>query len=354
MRRGLLIAAALAVLVTTLAAAQAPRVRTALDTTLVSVGDRLQLTVTVEHAPGQTVVWPDSLSLDPFEILGAEALAPTEVGGRVVSGVRLTLTVFELGDLEVPAFELAVQGQDGASTVVPTDAFGVTVQSVGLDEGGDIRAIRGPLGIPIGVIYVLPCLLLLLALAGLAYWLWRRSRRDDSPDRRSVIIPRLPHEEAYEALDKLEASNLLQEGEIKQYHIEVSEIVRTYIEGRFDVYALEMTTGEVMDDLRTSGIDADAHYAFEAFLNRCDMVKFAKLRPTPDACRQKVAAARELVDLTRPQVMDLAEKTAKETTEEAVKESSNVSMEPSKEESVESSAAVEAGEPALEAAGEGG
>ena len=78
---GVFAALALAVVAPSATTAQAPRVRTALDTTLVSVGDRLQLTVTVEHAPGETVVWPDSLSLDPFEILGAELLAPTQRRG---------------------------------------------------------------------------------------------------------------------------------------------------------------------------------------------------------------------------------------------------------------------------------
>jgi hypothetical protein len=299
-------AAALAVLAPRAAMAQAPRVRTALDTTLVSVGDRLQLTVTVEHTPGGSVVWPDSLSLEPFEILGAELLAPTEIEGRAVTGVRLTLTIFELGDLEIPSFDFNVQGPDGSATLVSSDPYGVTVQSVGLDEGGDIRAIRGPLGIPIGVIYVLPWLLLLVALGLLAFWLWRRRRGgDDSATRRSVIIPRLPHEEAYEALDRLEASDLLQRAEIKEYHIRVSEIIRTYVEGRFDVFALEMTTGEVMEGLRETGLDDDVLAAFDGFLSRCDLVKFAKLRPAPDASRRVLDTARELVDRTRPWVEDL-------------------------------------------------
>ena len=208
--------------------------------------------------------------------------------------------------------EFFVKPPEGRGTEVElpqrgTDAYGVSVQSVGLDEGGDIRAIRGPLGIPIGVIYVLPWLLLLLAIGLAAFWLWRRWRggADDGP-RRSVIIPRLPHEEAYEALDRLEASSLLEQMEIKQYHISVSEIIRSYVEGRFDIFALELTTCEVMEGLHESGLDDDELAAFDTFLSRCDLVKFAKLRPTPHACRQVLATARELVDRTRPRVADFA------------------------------------------------
>ncbi len=289
-------------------AAQEPRVGTTLDKTLLGVGDRLELAVRVEHASGETVLWPDSLSLAPFELLGVELLPPEDVEGGVVSGARFTLTVFELGDLELPGFELGVEDSDGSSVPLFTDPYGVTVESVGLDEGGDIRAIRGPLGMPISVIHLLPWLLLLLAAACVAYWLWRRRRRDEGEDvpRRSAILPRLPHEEAYEALDRLEASNLLERGEIKEYHIVVSEIIRTYVEGRFDVYALEMTTGEVIEGLGDRGLEGGTLGAFHDFLGACDLVKFAKLRPTPAGCRQVLARARELVDRTRPVFEDFA------------------------------------------------
>ena len=288
--------------------AQEPRVRTTLDKTRVRVGDRLELTVAVEHAAGETVLWPDSLSLAPFELLGAEVLPPGGVEDGVVSGARFTLTVFELGDLELPGLELGVERPDGSSVPLFTDPYGVTVESVGLDEGGDIRAIRGPLGMPIGVIYVLPWLLLLLGVALFAYWLWRRRRGGEVEEepRLSVLLPRLPHEEAYEALARLEASNLLERGEIKEYHIVVSEIIRTYVEDRFDVGALEMTTGEVIEALGARGLERDTLGGFRDFLEGCDLVKFAKLRPPPERCRRWLAQAREFVDLTRPRVEDFA------------------------------------------------
>ena len=287
--------------------AQAPRIVTELDTALVSVGDRMAFTVRVEHDPASIVVWPDSLDLGSIEVLGAEFLPTDDEGGRTNTGARFTLAAFELGDIEIPSFEIRVEAPDGSSTTLSTDTCVITVQSVGLDEGGDIRAIRGPLGIPLSVIYVLPWILLLALLGGLGYWLWVKRRPVEASQRRSVVIPRFPHEDAYEALARLEASHLLERGEIKEYHILASEIIRTYVEGRFGVYALEMTTGEVVEGLQGVDLPRVDVQAFEVFGNRCDLVKFAKLRPAPDACRDILEAARAFVDQTQPRVDQVVE-----------------------------------------------
>jgi hypothetical protein len=284
--------------------AQAPRIFTELDTALVSLGDRMAFTVRVEHDPAAIVVWPDLLDFGVVEVLGAEDIPPENEGGRAITGARFTLAAFELGDIEIPGFEIRVDAPDGSSTTLSTDTYVITVQSVGLDEGGDIRAIRGPLGIPLSVIYILPWILLLALLGGLGYWLWVRRRPAEASPRRSVVIPRFPHEDAFEALARLEASDLLERGEIKEYHTLASEIIRTYIEGRFRVYALEMTTGEVVEGLRGAHLPGDDVRAFDTFARRCDLVKFAKLRPAPDACRDILEAARAFVDRTQPRVDD--------------------------------------------------
>ncbi len=282
--------------------AQAPRVRTELDTALVSVGDRMSFTVRVEHDPAASVVWPDSLNLGPVEVLDAEILPAVSEGGSTVTSARFTLAAFELGDLEIPSLDLRVEAPDGSATTVSTDPYMVMVQSVGLDEGGDIRAIRGPLGIPLSVIYVLPWVLLVLVLGALGYWLWKRRKPVEASPRRSVVMPRFPHEDAHEALGRLEASGLLQRGEIKEYHILASEIVRTYVEGRFGVYALELATWEVIEALRSEGLAGDAVQTFVGFADRCDLVKFAKFRPGPEACRDLIQNARAFVDQTQPRI----------------------------------------------------
>ncbi|HEX9887529.1 MAG TPA: hypothetical protein VGA70_13615 [Longimicrobiales bacterium] len=301
----LAVAAALA-LAPRAVAAQEPRVRAELDTALVSVGDRLTLTVTVEHAPGAMVVWPDSLDLAPFEVLGAQLAPPTTrpdpERGTVTSTLRVALTAFELGDLVLPSFEVAVVDGDD-TTALATDAWAVTVSSVGLDEGGGIREIKGPLAIARSVVVVGLWALLALALLAAGAWLWRRrSRGEDEPTRLGVDIPRAPHVLAYEALDRLAASGMLERGEVEAFHVAVSEIVRTYVEGRFGVWAMEMTTGEVVASLKDVGVLTPLLLDLRDFLGRCDLVKFAKLRPLPEDSAPLLDSARAIVDRTRPRV----------------------------------------------------
>ena len=284
------------------AAAQtgAPAVSSTLEPAQIAVGDRARLILRVEHDAGASVTWPDSESLGPFEVLERRVDGPRVEGGRAVSSAELVLTAFELGDLEVPGIEIEVAGADGDAVMLETEPAPVTVASVGLDEGGDIRAIKGPLDIPLNVLTLLPWLAGVLLSAGIGYWLWRRSR-GRAPDSilAPVEPPRPAHETAYEAFRILEAGRLPERGEVKTFHIRASDIVREYVEGRFGVDALEMTTREVLDGLRAHAVEEAILGDFRHLLERCDLVKFAKDRPVLERCNEVIPLGRSLVDRTR-------------------------------------------------------
>jgi len=280
---------------------QAPRLRTDVDTTVVTVGDPITLQISVDHAPDARVAWPDSLDLAPFEVLGARASGPSTQGGVAQSSLTVALAAYELGDLEIPGFQVAVVGAQGDTTFLDTNPFGIHVESVGLDEGGDIRALKGPLGLPLNRARVALWVLALALMGAMAFALYRRFRRgrEEPGQAMGPAVPaRPPHEVALEALARLEASPLLERGDVKEYHIQLSDILRTYVEGRFRVPALEMTTRDIVAGLERAGVEPSVRQGFNRFLDRCDMVKFAKNRPNAETSRQTLALGRSLVEET--------------------------------------------------------
>lgn len=281
------------------------RIQADVDTTLVTVGDRITMTVAVDHPAGTRVVWPDSLRLAPFEVLDATVGPARTTGDRSVTVARLSLAAFELGELEIPPIEVSVVGAEGGEPeTLATDRFGIEVVTVGADDTGDIRDIRGPLWIPVSLLRVGLAGLLLLLPALLAFVLYRRFRagRGDAAPAPRAAPPRPAHELALEALAALEASPLLERGQVKEYHIEVSDILRTYVERRFGVDALEMTTREVLGGLAEVGLDREVVEPLGRFLTQCDMVKFAKVRPDDADSLAVLRLGRDIVERTIPVV----------------------------------------------------
>jgi hypothetical protein len=280
-----------------------PRIQTSIDTTRVTVGDRIGLTVTVEHPSGSRVRWPDSLRMAPFEVFDASVEPTRTAEGRSLTTARFSLAAFELGALEVPGFDVEVVAPDGTVETLETDRFAIEVQSVGVDESGDIRQIRGPLGIPVSAFWILIALLALLVPALLAYVLYRRfrSKPEQAPGVRGPP-PRPAHEVALEALGALEGSALLARGAFKEYHVRAAEILRTYVERRFRVDALEMTTKELLHALEQGGVAEGVRTDLRRFLDQCDLVKFAKGVPSIDGSRALVALGRRIVEASIPTV----------------------------------------------------
>jgi len=80
---------------------------------------------------------------------------------------------------------------------------------------------------------------------------------------------------------------LWQAGKVKEYYPELTDIVRVYIEDRFAVMAIEMTTHEILDGLKKHLINDEAMQKLRGSLELADLVKFAKANPTPlenDTC----------------------------------------------------------------------
>lgn len=151
----------------------------------------------------------------------------------------------------------------------------------------DIRDIRGPKYIPSPWLW--PAWFGgALALGALGYAAWRWSRR-------TLAKAKLPYEIALDQLE--EARALMQPENAREFSIAVSEIVRNYIEDRFQVLAARRTTEEFLYDLLESS-DAllASHRALLAdFLIHCDLAKFARWILSIEEMENMLQSARTFV-----------------------------------------------------------
>jgi hypothetical protein len=98
-----------------------------------------------------------------------------------------------------------------------------------------------------------------------------------------IVKPKIPsHIIALEKLEKLKSENLWQEGKLKQYHSALTEIIREYIENRFNIQALEQTSEEILIGFRNVAIDEESRSKLKQLLILADLVKFAKEHPLPN------------------------------------------------------------------------
>jgi hypothetical protein len=104
---------------------------------------------------------------------------------------------------------------------------------------------------------------------------------------------------ALEALAALERRQVETEAEVAAFFVDVSAIVRRYIEDRFRLRAPELTTEEFLEvALRGPALVAEHRAELARFLEHADLVKFARHRPDPNACKDAIAEARAFVNAT--------------------------------------------------------
>jgi hypothetical protein len=131
------------------------------------------------------------------------------------------------------------------------------------------------------------------SLTGLALFLagwsvWRR--------RGSVARSLTPDQWALQEIDRISAWPRGNDAEVERFYTAICDVIRRYLELRFQLPALEQTTSEFFASLRSSSqLPAGHHELLRRFLERCDLVKFARAASSPEECQEMVATARQII-----------------------------------------------------------
>jgi len=298
-----------------IAAAQEPvRLSAKADAATYRIGDWIDvhITCTVE-----SVV--DSIAPVVRDSIGSFELIKLERIDKEPSWLlRLSKTDSGRAYLPPVPFRYFVKNDTTPKTAYTNPIF-LTLTGMAFDPKGDIKDIKRPLSAPWLFIDYLPFIIaiLLLAGAGAGYFVYRKKKKQKADALSTVKITVPPHREALTALRLLEEKKLWQQGLVKQYYSETTEIVRLFFEKRWSIVALEMTSDEILVQMKQIPEALTVWRDMETFFLIADLVKFAKYQPVPSDHEKEMQLAYGIVRAMIPKDENAAPPATAEKTKEA-------------------------------------
>ena len=286
-------------------------VSAAIDSTTLFIGDQTDLHLRATCEAGEQVQLP---MLDEQLISGVEIVDRTIVDttilsdGRVQYNQYLTLTSFEDSLFYIEPLPF-VSGED---TVWSESLMLNVVQPFEIDSTDmAITDIKGIYRAPIWWWGILRWVLLSIAIAGVGvggYYLitYLRRRTGNINETMTPIEPLRPADEvALEKLDIIREQKIWQTGQIKEYHTQLTDVVREYIARRFDVSSTEQTSDETLRAMRPLlNNQKELYEQLRKMLTLADLVKFAKWSATPDENELSLRSAYAFVKETTKSILE--------------------------------------------------
>jgi hypothetical protein len=276
-------------------------VRALLDTNKALIGDQLTLKLLVQK-PSDTwqVKFPDlkdSLSSE-IEIVRKGPVDTAKTADGIGLSQELLITVFDTGFFEVPELPFVIYSSSARDTI---RTLPVAFQMLSVKADSTIHDIRGVYRMPLSFRETIPWM---LALAGVWLLIWVILRvlrnRKIRPAGQVLKARREPADViAIRELEKLKDEKPWLNNRIKLYYIRISEILRTYLEDRYQIQAMEQTTDEIMSALKPLQIGTSEFSQLNEILKLSDLVKFAKVIPDTEENAVQVDRAVEFVKNTK-------------------------------------------------------
>lgn len=277
-------------------------ITTQVSQTAISIGDKIEYTVTVHADPKFKVEFPKfAENIGGFDIKDFGAIEPKKHKEGMVYRQRYTLDSYTIGRHTIPEPIVFYTDAEGRKFEIEGEALTVEVKSVLPDdkEPQDIKDIPDPVELPVNNAALLVGIIIgaLVIAGGAAVFLWLKKRKESQGE----IVRKPPHVIAYEQLEKLVASGLIEAERIEEYYVVLSDTIRTYLENRFGLRAPEMTTEEFLAAAANNSVLKDEHKKMlSRFLTHCDLVKFARYGPDVEEMNSAYESAKQFVDESAP------------------------------------------------------
>jgi len=302
------------------AQAQKASVQASVEPAEILIGEQAIINLKIIAPKDKVVLFPiyESQIIPGLEVL-AMPKPDTIVENNVMTlNVKYLVTSFDSTLYHIPAIPV----YDGTDTIY-SNSFGLKVTSPALKDStlaylekmntgqtdsidfnqlqlNDIKPIRKPPFVItdyLWVLWIFLGILLLLLITGFTVYLVLRKKNKGYFFTPPVVLP--PHVRAIQALDKLKEEKIWMQGREKEFYTKVTDILRQYIFDRYRINAMEMTSGEILNEIRKETDVASVYENLKQILSVSDLVKFAKYKPFTDENDLSMMNAYFFVNQTR-------------------------------------------------------
>jgi hypothetical protein len=277
-----------------------------LDTNLIAIGDQINLLLSVEQPKDLRIEFPvfsDSIG-SSVEIIkqSLQDTIPME-NGNIKVNKNFLVTSFEDGLHKMNPFEFKIH-KDNLMKIIRTDTVLLGVKTFEIDTTKANFDIVMPIETPIAFAEIAPWLfggLLVVAILALVF-IYLRKRKKNQPLFTKTKPAEPAHVIALRRLDKIKKQKLWETGKIKEFHSELTDTLRFYLDERFQLSTQESTTDEILEATKSVDTDAEWKEKLKEILELADLAKFAKLTPLQDENERSLKYAYKLIETSLVEV----------------------------------------------------
>ena len=281
---------------------------TSIDVTKNKIGAEFKLTVKTNVDTLSKVAFPNVKNFGTLEVIQSYPIDTIKKNDRYELIKKYGLTQFDTGKFTIPRACVLINNKPFFTDSIKVEVANVVVDTL-KQKMFDIKPIAEAPSSKSWIWKLLLTLLLLFGIGAFVYWYLKiRQKKKIEED-----LYKTPIEKATSLLNSLEKKQLWQKGEVKEYYSQLTDIARNYIEEAIEIPAMESTTSELIEGLRTASLKKKMALTPETIVNlervlqQADLVKFAKSKPldfeiTED--RQKIERAIVTLDKSIPVVVE--------------------------------------------------
>lgn len=264
------------VLLSNIAYAQKTEVGMYIDSTKFIIGDQINAILKVKTENKELVKWPELKdSLSSLEIVSKTKIDTLVENNYKTLSQSYKLTQFDSGTYILKPIAIKI----GDSTFY-TKQKTLQVSSVEVDTTKQkMYDIKQNIYVGYSFWEILPYILILFVLGVMLYmfyFYWKKQKNKEKP----VSVPKIsPFDFAILSLKKLDEGNYLKNGNIKEFYVKLTDILRRYIEDEHDIPTMESTTDEIMVSVQRIDFSKEIKDKIRELLKESDFVKFAKYKP---------------------------------------------------------------------------